>query len=68
MEPSEEFIRVCDLMLKQNELNDEQKKFIVMLYDNMNPYGSFLEECSEKQLKWLNWIWGKYCNGDDVSW
>jgi hypothetical protein len=47
---------------------DEHIEFIMSLFDNLDPHNPE-EELSEKQLKWLDYLWGKYCNdGDCEEW
>ena len=63
--------RVQELVECVNEGEiDEQNHidFIMSLFNNLDPHNAE-EELTEKQFKWLNWMWDKYCNdGTNEPW
>jgi len=73
-EPTDEYLMVCDLMLKIHELDtDEQRRFVKEQFDNLCPYTPFKEQQiglknGESQLRWLNWLHAKYCKNEEAEW
>ena len=69
--PSKVWERLQELVecVNEGEIdNEEHIKFIEKLFEHLDPNNPE-EELSEKQLKWLNWLWDKYCNdGDCEEW
>lgn len=54
--------------VSEGEIDDNKHiEFIMNLFDNLDPHNAE-EELTERQLKWLDWLWGKYCDGGDCDW
>lgn len=47
--------------------NDEQRDFILSLFEFLDPNLPFLEQQSEEQQKWLYYLHEKFVNGDEES-
>ena len=46
---------------------DEQKVFVYDLFNHLDPHLPFLDQCSEKQLKWLYALHDFYCNENEEA-
>ena len=62
---------VVDLMLEHSRHNlnisENSQIFLEGLYENLDPYEPFLEQQSQKQLKWLQELHENHILGD-ASW
>lgn len=67
-EPSDEYLMVVDLMLELNNLNisENSSEFVTGLYHHLDPYEPFLEQQTNKQLKWLKELHQNYVK--DSKW
>lgn len=59
---AEEWLMVADLIPMLANLPLGQASFVETLYKNLDPHMPFLEQQSEKQLKWLKFIHNKNIN------
>lgn len=46
---------------------DEQSDFVEGLYNNLDPFLPFLEQQSERQEKWLYYLYERFVNGDEYA-
>jgi hypothetical protein len=64
MNPSKEWLMVCELVLAVErgniDISENCESFLLGLYDNLDPYLSFEEQQSEKQKKWVTELWNAY--------
>lgn len=61
---------ICDLMLELGKHNlnisENSQLFLAGLYSNLDPNEPFLEQQSQKQLKWLQELHDNHIRGDSV--
>jgi hypothetical protein len=62
--PIKEWLMVCELTLAlyhgNLDVSAEFESFLIGLFQNLDPYTPFLDQQSEKQLKWLKEVWEKH--------
>ena len=69
MKPSKLWDKVQELVecVEEYEVdNQDHIDFIMSLFEHLDPHNPE-EELSDKQIKWLDWLWGKYCNDGDCD-
>ena len=67
-----EWEMVVELMDSREDMNENESEFIKKLYDNLDPYESFLEQMEGlaegvNQEMWLAKIYEKYANEDEEA-